>query len=49
VTGLPAWLLWSLIHVLFLAGLRNRLAVAFTWMWAYVTFQRGARLITGER
>jgi NADH dehydrogenase len=49
VIGLPAWLLWGLVHVLFLAGFRNRLAVASNWMWAYVTFQRGARLITGER
>jgi len=49
VTGLPAWLLWGAIHVLFLTGFRNRLAVASNWMWAYLTFQRGARLITGER
>lgn len=49
VIGLPAWILWGIVHVLFLIGFRNRLAVAFSWMWAYVTFQRGARLITGER
>ncbi|MGH6719548.1 MAG: NAD(P)/FAD-dependent oxidoreductase [Alphaproteobacteria bacterium] len=49
VIGLPAWLLWGVVHVLFLAGFRNRLAVASNWMWAYVTFQRGARLITGDR
>jgi NADH dehydrogenase len=49
VTGTPAWFLWGAVHVLFLAGFRNRLAVASNWMWAYVTFQRGARLITGDR
>jgi NADH dehydrogenase len=49
VTGTPAWLLWGAVHVLFLAGFRNRLAVASNWMWAYVTFDRGARLITGDR
>ncbi len=47
VSGLPAWLLWSLAHVYFLIGFRNRLAVATNWAWNYVTFQRGTRLITG--
>jgi NADH:ubiquinone reductase (H+-translocating) len=46
-SGLPAWLLWSLVHVYFLIGFRNRLAVAANWCWNYVTFQRGTRLITG--
>ena len=45
--GFPAWLFWSLVHVYFLIGLRNRLAVAFSWAWDYVTFGRRARLITG--
>ncbi|MEX2650144.1 MAG: NAD(P)/FAD-dependent oxidoreductase [Alphaproteobacteria bacterium] len=49
VIGTPAWLLWGAVHVLFLAGFRNRFAVAGSWLWAYVTFQRGVRLITGER
>src|SRR5713101_6336800 len=40
-------LLWSLAHVYFLIGFRNRLAVAMNWCWNYVTFQRGTRLITG--
>jgi NADH dehydrogenase len=47
ISGFSAWLLWSLAHVYFLIGLRNRLVVALHWMWNYVTFQRGARLITG--
>ncbi|WP_193370704.1 NAD(P)/FAD-dependent oxidoreductase [Pelagibius marinus] len=46
-SGFFAWLLWSLVHVYFLIGLRNRFVVALTWLWNYVTFQRGARLITG--
>jgi len=47
VTGLVAWLLWSMAHIYFLIGFRNRLAVAMHWCWNYVTFQRGMRLITG--
>jgi NADH dehydrogenase len=47
VSGLPAWLLWSLAHIYFLIGFRNRLAVAMNWCWNYLTFQRGTRLITG--
>jgi NADH dehydrogenase FAD-containing subunit len=47
LTGLPAWLLWGVVHVLFLVGFRNRLTVLTDWMWSYVTFQSGARLITG--
>ena len=45
--GFPAWLLWSIAHIYFLIGFRNRLAVALSWAWNYVTFQRGTRLITG--
>ncbi len=47
LSGYPAWLAWSLVHVFFLIGFRNRFAVMFEWAWAYVTGQRGARLITG--
>jgi NADH dehydrogenase len=46
-TGLFAWLLWSTAHIYFLIGFRNRLVVAMSWAWNYVTFQRGTRLITG--
>ncbi len=45
-SGLPAWLAWLFIHVLYLVGFRNRIAVLFQWAWAYVTFNKGARLIT---
>jgi NADH dehydrogenase len=48
LTGFFAWLLWCVAHVYFLVGFRNRLSVALSWMWAYATFQRGARLITGQ-
>ena len=45
--GFFAWVLWSVAHIYFLIGFRNRLAVALHWLWNYVTFQRGTRLITG--
>jgi len=45
--GLVAWLIWSVAHIYFLIGFRNRMIVALDWLWAYFTFQRGARLITG--
>lgn len=44
--GFIGWLFWCLIHIYFLIGLRNRFLVAFNWFWDYLTFQRGARLIT---
>jgi NADH dehydrogenase len=47
LTGLPGWLFWGFIHVYFLVGLRARFFVALDWLWSYVTYQRGARLITG--
>lgn len=47
LSGFLAWLLWGAAHVFFLIGFRNRLTVMLNWLWAYVTFQRGARLITG--
>jgi hypothetical protein len=42
-----AWMIWTVAHIFFLIGLRNRMMVALHWLWAYFTFQRGARLITG--
>ena len=45
-SGFPAWLAWLFIHILYLVGFRNRIAVLFQWAWAYVTFNKGARLIT---
>jgi len=47
LSGAPAWLLWSIAHIYFLIGFRNRLAVVLNWAWSYVTFHRGTRLITG--
>jgi NADH dehydrogenase len=47
LSGFPAWLVWCFVHILFLIGFRNRLLVLFEWAWAFVTDQRGARLITG--
>ena len=46
LTGIPAWFAWLFIHVIFLVGFRNRLAVLFQWAWAYLSFNKGARLIT---
>ena len=45
--GMPAWWLWGFVHIAFLVGARNRFAVMFDWIWAYVTFRRSIRLITG--
>lgn len=44
--GLFAWLLWSVVHVMYLVGFRNRLAVMMAWMWSYATDKRAVRLIT---
>jgi NADH dehydrogenase len=46
LTGFLGWLFWSVVHIYFLIEARDRFIVAFTWLWDYVTFQRGARLIT---
>jgi NADH:ubiquinone reductase (H+-translocating) len=48
LSGRLAWLLWGVVHVSFLIGFRNRLVVILDWLWSYVTFQSGARLITGS-
>jgi NADH dehydrogenase len=45
VTGRVAWFLWALIHIYLLAGLQHRLSVAVQWLWSYLTYDRGARLI----
>jgi NADH dehydrogenase len=47
--GLVAWMLWLFIHIFWLVGFRNRVAVMTEWAWAYLTFQRRVRLITGGR
>ena len=48
LTGFLAWLAWCFVHVLYLVGFRNRFIVIFNWFWSYVTFKRGARLITSR-
>jgi len=45
--GLFAWLLWSVVHIAFLIDFRNRLFVLLSWIWSYLLFSKGARLITG--
>lgn len=46
-SGFPAWLAWVFVHLLFLLGFRNRSAVFLQWIWAYLTYGKGARLIHG--
>ena len=48
VSGFVAWLSWLFVHIFFLIGFRNRLLVFIQWAWSYVTYERGARLITGS-
>jgi NADH:ubiquinone reductase (H+-translocating) len=48
LTGYPAWLAWGLVHIGFLIGFRNRITVMLDWTWSYLTYGRGARLITGD-
>ena len=49
LSGVVAWWLWGLVHVFLLIGGRNRTSVAIEWLWAYLTFNRGTRLITGDQ
>jgi NADH dehydrogenase len=49
IRGRLAWWFWGLVHIYFLINLRSRLTVAIQWLWSYFTFDRGARLITGDR
>ena len=46
LSGLPAWVVWLFVHIIFLVGFRNRIVVLTEWAWAYLTFNKGARLIT---
>ncbi|MEO8201326.1 MAG: NAD(P)/FAD-dependent oxidoreductase [Gemmatimonadota bacterium] len=48
LSGPIAWLIWIFVHIFFLIGFRNRLIVLFEWAWSYWTYQRGARIISGE-
>lgn len=48
VSGFTAWLIWSVAHIWFLVGFRSRIVVGVQWLWNYLTYQRSARLITGD-
>ena len=49
LSGWPAWATWLVVHIFFLIGFRNRIAVMASWVWTYFTFTRSARLITGDQ
>ncbi|MCI0518270.1 MAG: NAD(P)/FAD-dependent oxidoreductase [Woeseiaceae bacterium] len=49
LSGFLAWWVWGIAHIYFLIGVRSPMTVAINWFWQYVTYGRGARLITGER
>jgi NADH dehydrogenase len=49
ISGWFAWVTWLTVHIFFLIGFRNRAIVLFQWGWAYWTYERGARLVTGAR
>jgi NADH:ubiquinone reductase (H+-translocating) len=49
ISGFIAWLSWLFVHIFFLIGFRNRLLVMIQWAWSYLTYERGARLITGDQ
>jgi NADH dehydrogenase len=48
ISGLPAWLIWIFIHLLYIVQFQNRLLILLQWAWLYLTFDRSARLITGK-
>jgi NADH:ubiquinone reductase (H+-translocating) len=48
ISGFLAWLSWLFVHIFFLIGFRNRVIVLIEWAWSYFTYERGARLITGD-
>ena len=45
-SGFLAWMTWLVVHLIFLVGFRNKLAVLFQWFYSYITYKRGARIIT---
>jgi NADH dehydrogenase len=49
ISGFVAWLSWLFVHIFFLIGFRNRIIVLIQWAWSYFTYERGARLITGDQ
>jgi len=48
-SGFPAWMVWLVVHIFFLIGFRNRLAIFSKWAWTYITYKDGVRLITGSQ
>ena len=46
-SGWAAWVAWLTVHLIFLVGFRNKLSVFIQWVYSYVTYKRGARIITG--
>ena len=48
LSGYLAWVLWGVAHIFFLIGFRNKITVTLNWMWQYLTFHGGMRLITGS-
>jgi NADH dehydrogenase len=47
ISGFPAWLAWLLVHLVFLIGFRNKVAVVMQWFYSYIAYRRGSRIITG--
>src|SRR5688572_5660439 len=47
LSGFPAWIAWLAVHLLFLVGFRNKFSVLMQWIYSYLTYKRGARIITG--
>lgn len=47
-SGFLAWVSWLAVHIFYLIGFRNRILVLISWAWSYVSFRRGARIITGQ-
>src|SRR5690606_6414078 len=47
LSGFPAWIAWLVVHLLFLVGFRNKFSVLMQWTYSYITYKRGARIITG--
>jgi hypothetical protein len=48
LSGFVAWLVWLFVHIMYLIGFRNRILVLIQWAWAYVSYQRGVRLIVED-
>jgi NADH:quinone reductase (non-electrogenic) len=47
LSGFPAWIVWLAVHLMFLVGFRSKFSVLMQWIYSYLTYKRGARIITG--